>query len=103
MDYTRMDLGKLLQKNDELSEFTEDHVICIVYNILCSLNFLDSANVLHRDLKPNNILIDANCVVKICDFGYARTQQTNEKINLKKYSSPSNDEKTSLPCSPKID
>lgn len=73
MEYSRMDLGKLLSKNNDLCEFSEDHVLCIVYNILCSLNFLDSANVLHRDLKPNNILIDANCVVKICDFGFART------------------------------
>lgn len=31
-----------------------------------------SANVYHRDLKPKNILANANCKLKICDFGLAR-------------------------------
>ena len=35
--------------------------------------FLHEANVMHRNLKPANILIDANCNVKICDFGSSRT------------------------------
>ena len=31
-----------------------------------------SANVFHRDLKPKNILANADCKLKICDFGLAR-------------------------------
>jgi serine/threonine protein kinase len=34
---------------------------------------MHSANVVHRDIKPGNFLIDGNCGVKICDFGLART------------------------------
>lgn len=33
---------------------------------------LTAANVYHRDLKPKNILANANCKLKICDFGLAR-------------------------------
>jgi len=33
---------------------------------------LDAANVYHRDLKPKNILANANCKLKVCDFGLAR-------------------------------
>jgi len=33
---------------------------------------LFSANVFHRDLKPKNILANADCKLKICDFGLAR-------------------------------
>jgi serine/threonine protein kinase len=33
---------------------------------------LVAANVYHRDLKPKNILANANCKLKICDFGLAR-------------------------------
>ena len=30
------------------------------------------ANVFHCDLKPKNILANADCKLKICDFGLAR-------------------------------
>jgi len=36
------------------------------------LNLHNAANVYHRDLKPKNILANANCKLKICDFGLAR-------------------------------
>jgi serine/threonine protein kinase len=34
--------------------------------------WLIAANVFHRDLKPKNILANADCKLKICDFGLAR-------------------------------
>lgn len=36
------------------------------------LAYFSAANVYHRDLKPKNILANANCKLKICDFGLAR-------------------------------
>jgi mitogen-activated protein kinase 1/3 len=33
---------------------------------------MHSASVIHRDLKPNNLLVNANCDLKICDLGLAR-------------------------------
>ena len=51
--------------------------------MLLGLKYLHSAKVVHRDLKPGNLLVNANCHLKICDFGLARTMKYNEdNINL---------------------
>lgn len=33
---------------------------------------MHSANVMHRDLKPNNVLVNKDCKLKIIDLGLAR-------------------------------
>ncbi|XP_061565973.1 cyclin-dependent kinase-like 2 [Cololabis saira] len=43
------------------------------YQILRAANFCHQQNVIHRDIKPENILISQEGVVKLCDFGFART------------------------------
>jgi serine/threonine protein kinase len=49
-----------------------------MYQLFRGLKYIHSANVLHRDLKPNNILVNRQCDLVICDFGLARMhgQQT---------------------------
>merc|ERR1712096_395117 len=39
---------------------------------LRGLKYIHSADVIHRDLKPRNLLVNSNCDLKICDFGLAR-------------------------------
>jgi cyclin-dependent kinase 2 len=40
--------------------------------LLDAVHFLHSHRILHRDLKPQNLLVDRNCRVKVADFGLAR-------------------------------
>ena len=72
MEYVNTDLKKVLNDADKIG-LENDHVITILYNSLCCLNFIHSANIIHRDIKSANILMDDECRAKICDFGLART------------------------------
>ena len=71
MEFFESDLSALMDKTDKL-QFHEDHVITIFYNILCAMNMVHTSNVMHRDVKPENILVDQYCHVRLCDFGLAR-------------------------------
>ncbi|XP_044503853.1 mitogen-activated protein kinase 20-like isoform X2 [Mangifera indica] len=63
------DLHQVIKANDDL---TREHYQFFLYQLLRALKYIHTANVYHRDLKPKNILANANCKLKICDFGLAR-------------------------------
>lgn len=54
---------------------SDAHFQSFIYQTLCGLKYIHSAKVLHRDLKPGNLLVNADCELKICDFGLARGYQ----------------------------
>ena len=70
METEQLDLKKFMSGTK--NQLTPEHVKFILYNLLCAVNFIHQSNVMHRDLKPHNILINDECQVKICDFGMAR-------------------------------
>ena len=72
MEHIESDLKSLIDNVDGL-DIDEEHMIIIMYNILCGMNFIHTSNIIHRDIKPANILLSHDCDVKICDFGLARS------------------------------
>ena len=78
----------------------------IVRSIALGIKFLHDHDIIHRDIKPGNIFIDENCVVKIGDFGSARIspqqKKENEEIEEKKKGGTSKEKKEKRPLTPGV-
>ena len=60
----------------------ENEAAWIFYQIIHAIAFMHSINIVHRDLKLDNILIDdnSNDLIKIIDFGFATACNKDQKI-----------------------
>ncbi|CAI7915122.1 unnamed protein product [Closterium sp. NIES-53] len=45
-----------------------------------ALYYLHSNRIIHRDMKPQNILVGAGGIIKLCDFGFARAMSCNTMV-----------------------
>ena len=82
-EYMETDLHAVIRAN-----ILEDiHKQYIMYQLLKTLKYMHSAEILHRDMKPSNILLNSECHMKVADFGLARsiTAIENEKTILTDY------------------
>lgn len=52
--------------------FTKEVSQFYAAQIVIALEYLQSQNIAHRDMKPGNIMIDQNDYIKIIDFGEAK-------------------------------
>ncbi|KAL0925102.1 hypothetical protein M5K25_003411 [Dendrobium thyrsiflorum] len=68
-EYMEHDLAGLVSHPN--IKFTESQVKCYMQQLLCGLDHCHTQNVLHRDIKGSNLLIDNNGILKIADFGLA--------------------------------
>ncbi len=68
--YMDHDLSGLLE--NPAVKFTEAQIKCYMMQLLEGVAYLHSKNILHRDLKAANLLINNDGVLQIADFGLAR-------------------------------
>eukprot|EP01012_Entosiphon_sulcatum_P016621 TRINITY_DN21554_c0_g1_i1.p1 TRINITY_DN21554_c0_g1~~TRINITY_DN21554_c0_g1_i1.p1 ORF type:complete len:522 (-),score=97.58 TRINITY_DN21554_c0_g1_i1:75-1640(-) len=59
---------------------TEEHASYFTWQILQGVKALHAADIIHRDLKTHNVLVDSDCRIKICDFGMARMEDRTQDM-----------------------
>lgn len=74
-DYMETDLHAVIRANI----LEEIHKQYIMYQIFKCLKYMHSADLLHRDLKPSNVFLNSDCLVKVGDFGLARSVHAKNK------------------------
>ena len=69
-EFMETDLHHVIKKGNILKGIHKQY---IMYQLFKATQFLHSGNVIHRDQKPSNILLDSQCNCKLADFGLARS------------------------------
>jgi len=75
--YPKGDLSQFLKRRPLKEKYCKKYL----KQLSCGLEYLLSNNILHRDLKPQNILLTDTYDIKLTDFGFARIINKNEMIN----------------------
>ena len=71
------DLRFYLNKN---VQFNEKQIKFLVSNIILSLKYLHKNNILHRDMKPENLVFDEKGYLNLTDFGISKKIKKNKQI-----------------------
>lgn len=76
-DYAEGELFQILEDDGNLPEEQVQHIAA---QLVSALYYLHSHRILHRDMKPQNILLGKGGIVKLCDFGFARAMSFNTLV-----------------------
>ncbi|XP_017099261.2 cyclin-dependent kinase 1 [Drosophila bipectinata] len=72
-EFLSMDLKKYMDSLPADKHMDPKLVRSYLYQITSAILFCHRRRVLHRDLKPQNLLIDKNGIIKVADFGLGRS------------------------------
>lgn len=73
LEYCEYDLKKFIDNHKaDNSVYNLRTIKSLMYQIIKATDYLHSHKVLHRDLKPQNVLVNQKCIAKLADFGLSR-------------------------------
>jgi serine/threonine protein kinase len=64
--------GELFYHLQNVTKFSEPHTRFYISQVVEAIDFLHQNNIMYRDLKPENCLIDLNGNLKLADFGLSK-------------------------------
>ena len=74
LEYGGFDLGYLMEH--VIDNFSLSDIKCLGIQLLQALRYLHGQGYMHRDVKPSNVLISADGMLKLADFGMARSVES---------------------------
>ncbi|CAM9893291.1 unnamed protein product, partial [Hapterophycus canaliculatus] len=79
-----------IQGRDSSEQLDERAILAIAFQILWGLEYLHSIGIVHRDVKPSNVLANTCGSVKLADFGTALflAEETNDVMGTFRYMPP---------------
>ena len=73
--------GDLLFQTRNIKLYTEEQIQFIAACIVLGLEYIHEKHIIHRDIKPDNILVDDKGYFRICDFGIATNINSKQSVN----------------------
>ncbi|XP_037957703.1 cyclin-dependent kinase 1-like [Teleopsis dalmanni] len=80
LEYIPMDLKKYMDSMTPDTYIDKELVRRYLYQITSATHYCHRNHILHRDLKPQNILIDQNGTIKVADFGLGRSISPRSRV-----------------------
>ena len=77
--------GELFSQLQKLVKFTEDRARFYAAEIILAISYVHSLNIIYRDLKPENVLIDASGHIRLTDFGLSKEGVSNSSAGAKSF------------------
>lgn len=67
--------GELFSYLRNAGHFSDSAALFYAAEIICAIDYLHRLNIVYRDLKPENLLLDRQGHIKITDFGFAKKME----------------------------
>uniref|UniRef100_A0A915LSA5 non-specific serine/threonine protein kinase n=1 Tax=Meloidogyne javanica TaxID=6303 RepID=A0A915LSA5_MELJA len=83
VDKRRLDannLAKIYREIEVLKRLRHPHIVRL-YQIISAVDYLHNINIVHRDLKAENLLLDSTFQIKLADFGFSNFFSRNDTLD----------------------
>ena len=91
-EFVDKNLLELLQEHPQ--GLDPDLIRYLIYQLCKAIKYMHDQNIIHRDVKPENLLITENMELKLCDFGFSRlisgscTEKLTDYVATRWYRAP---------------
>lgn len=80
MEFVPKSVLELLESSPTAPGLPREDVRGLLYQLIKAITFMHSRKIIYRDIKPENLLVEDDGRLKLCDFGFARYHLSPEEV-----------------------